>query len=79
MVVIVELRDKGAPQIQHGKRKVSRHDTIDKQQAIRKTKSKDKDREGWDYEGTLRLNSRTLDVRDGLHQAGHRIYCRSRQ
>ena len=40
-----EIRDKGATEIQHGKHKPGRLDTVDKQQAIWETISEDENRE----------------------------------
>ena len=53
MALIREIHDKGALEIQHGKRKVGRLDTADKQKAIWKIMSEDKSEKGRNEQGPI--------------------------
>ena len=77
VVVIGEVRDKGASTVQHVGGKTDRINTSGKLQAIRKIKPEDKGGEDGYDEDTICLCREKLDVRNGMYSARYRICSRS--
>ena len=79
VAVTGEVRDKGAPKVQHGVYETGRVNTTDHLQVVREAKSEDKGGKSFNDEDTLCLSGWKHDVHNNVYSAGHWIHSRSGQ